>query len=460
MGNLARHAVVALTVLSSAAAAEETLLHAGPMLAATELRSTAIWVQTASETAVQLRYFPAGVPEAARLTPEARTCSSDELVKAFTLAGLEPGGAYEYELYLDGHLVARPYPLTFTTLPLWQWRTPPPDFAAMFGSCAYINEDAYDRPGRPYGSEYEIFAAMAAARPDLMLWLGDNLYYREADLFSASGLAHRYRHDRALPELQPFLAATAHLAIWDDHDFGPNDSDGSYGLKDASLALFKLYWPAATRGLPGVPGVFHKVTWGDVDFFLLDDRYHRKPNGWPQRADKTMLGRAQLEWLKESLVSSHAAFKVIALGNQVLNPLSEYETMAHYAAEQKELVDWIVGQRIDGVVFISGDRHHSELIRLQPAGAYPLYDFTSSSLTAGVHEMKEGHPELANPHRVAGTLVMAHSFGMLRFSGAARQRVLTMQACDRSGKVLWEHQIRQDEVSFPKPPQQGRQRRR
>jgi len=426
----------------------EELLHAGPMHAWTELRSTAIWVQTARAAEVQLRYFPAATPAAARLTPAIATVAAQDYIATFVLSGLEPATEYRYELYIDGTIVERPYPLAFTTQPLWQWRAPAPDFEAMFGSCLYVNEGPYDRPGTPYGSEHQILAAMAARRPDLMVWLGDNLYFRESDFFSPAGLAARYRHDRALPELQPFLAATSHYATWDDHDYGPNNSDATYPLKATSLELFGRYWPALTYGTPETPGVFHTVSWGDVDFFLLDDRWHRKPNDWPSGADKTMLGRAQMEWLKAGLLSSNAVFKVIANGNQVLNANSRHETMTDFS-DTEEILAWIARNRIDGVLFLSGDRHHSELIRVQRPGAYPLYDFTSSSITAGVHVMGPDDPEHRNPLRVDGTLLMEHSFGIVRVTGPRNGRRVTLQACGVDGAVRWERTIAPGELSFP-----------
>ena len=54
----------------------------------------------------------------------------------------------------------------------------------------------------------------------------------------------------------------------------------------------------------------------DVQFFMLDNRYHRDPNEAPDR--KTMLGEEQLEWLKDGLVRSRATFKVIANGGSML----------------------------------------------------------------------------------------------------------------------------------------------
>src|SRR5205814_10050326 len=110
--------------------------------------------------------------------------------------------------------------------------------------------------GKPYGGSYSIFAKMAAQKADLMLWLGDNVYLRENEYTSAEGMRYRYRSDRAQADLQPLLRTGQHAAIWDDHDFGPDDSNSSFVFKDESLALFKRYWANGSYGLLETPGVF------------------------------------------------------------------------------------------------------------------------------------------------------------------------------------------------------------
>src|SRR5256885_9922577 len=61
-----------------------------------------------------------------------------------------------------------------------------------------------------------------------------------------------------------------------------------------------------TCALPisGTPGVFGRARFGDVDIFLLDDRYYRSANKLLDGPDKTMFGAKQLEWLKNALVRS------------------------------------------------------------------------------------------------------------------------------------------------------------
>jgi alkaline phosphatase D len=422
-------------------------LSSGPMLGPAELTQTTVWLQTRRPCRAEVRWWREGKPETARLSPPVETAAAGDHIARFELAGLEPGSRYEYEIYLDGFRLPAPAPLSFRTQEMWRHRTDPPPFRVAIGSCAYINDTPFDRPGEPYGGDYKIFRAIAAARPDFMIWLGDNVYYREADWTTERSMRRRWAHDRALPELQPLLGTVHHYAIWDDHDFGSNDSDRTYRHRATSLRVFQDYWANPTYGLPEAPGVFTRFDWADVEFFLLDDRYHRAPNGLPPGPDKRMFGREQLQWLKESLAGSRAPFKIVAAGGQFWNPLNSFESLGRYPAEQQELFDFLREARIEGVVFLSGDRHHTELLKRQEPGMYPLYEFTSSPLTSGGSRLEK---EADNPARVPGTWVTGgvRNFGVLEVSGKPEARVLTLRTLDADGKELWKHEIREGELKL------------
>lgn len=446
-------ALLLLTLLASPGRAQKhPLLSSGPMPGYAEMTETVIWVQTTRGADAKLRYWPQGKPGEARESETVRTRADGDHIARFTLTGLAMGQQYEYELYLDNRKVARDYPLAFRTQPLWRHRGDPPTFTFAVGSCAYINDPPFDRPGTPYGGDYEIFTALAGKRPDFMVWLGDNIYYREPDWLTESAMRYRWRHNRALDVLQPLLAATHHYAIWDDHDYGPNDSDGSFRLKEAALRVFTDYFPGVVYGADGVPGCFYRFEWGDVEFFMLDDRYHRDPNALTTDPAKRMLGEAQMAWLKRSLASSRAPFKIIANGGQMINPIALFEGFAQFPAEQKELLDFIAAQKVEGVVFLSGDRHSSELLKITPAGGYPLYEFTCSPLTAGATASLRPE-ERDNPARVPGTLVTGkRNFGVITVSGRQNERRLTMVTQDKDGKELWRHELRAQELRFPAAP--------
>jgi alkaline phosphatase D len=350
------------------------------------------------------------------------------------LANLEPGTRYRYRVLADGEPTGMSG--DFRTQPLWEWRTDPPEASIAIGSCAYVNDGRFDRPGTPFGASFEIFDTIAAQRPDVMLWLGDNVYFRQPEWTSLEGMSARYRAYRQLPALQRLWRSTAHVAIWDDHDYGPNDGDASFVMKGAALEAFRRYWPNPTHGVPGIPGIFTQLRVADADFFLLDDRWYRYPNRYPNVPEKALLGAQQFEWLKQALLTSNATFKVVAMGTQFWNRVSCFETWQNYPDEQQKLRDWLREQRIAGVVFLSGDRHFSELLRLPREGTYPLYEFTSSPLTAGVVTNPD-EQERSNPDLVPDTMVTQRNFGMLRLAGPKGNRTLAFESYDAAGTLLW-----------------------
>jgi alkaline phosphatase D len=422
----------------------KALLRSGPMLGYSTLSETAIWVQTTAPTTAQIRYWKSGLPESARLSGVARTTSEGDLIARFVIPDLEFGTEYDYELYLDGRRIAFDFPLRFQTQPMWAWRTEPPAFTAAVGSCAYINEPIYDRPGTPYGSGDHIFRSIAAKKPDLMLWIGDNTYYREGDWESEISMRQRWMHTRQSPEMQPLLAATHNYAMWDDHDYGPNDSDRSYPMRETALRIFKDYWMNRTWGTPETPGVFSRFQWGDVEFFMLDDRYYRSPNRMPDTPEKKMWGDEQAQWLLEGLRSSRAPFKIILNGNQMLNPSGDEEILRRFPGDYARFFDFIRDAKVEGVVLISGDRHHAVLMREEREGMYPLYELTTSPLTAGLHEPREQLP-LAVP----GTLVTkSKNFALLDFSGPRTDRKLTIRLIDDKGTEVWRREILASELKF------------
>lgn len=367
----------------------------------------------------------------------------------FTLTGLNPGTLYQYQLY-SGKKSLTDTVYTFQTPSLWEWRSPAPDFTLLMGSCVYINEPAYDRPGNPYGKSRDILYTMSQQPADFTLWLGDNTYLREVDYSSPSGMYYRYRHTRNDSAVQALLAARPNLAIWDDHDFGPNDADRSFDFKKESLQLFQAFWPNPYSGSVNTPGAFCSVKYADVEFFLMDNRYYRSPN--KMKTDdptKDYWGEEQLQWLKDKLISSKAVFKIIVNGNQVLNSQAnptQMETMEIFPKEKAALLKCLSDYAVPGVLFLSGDRHFTELLKLDRPGAYSLYDFTCSPLTSGVFEKIGETEEGKNLLRVPGSLVTEHNFGRLSVTGSKGERVLKIESINSKGEVKFSWSVSQKEL--------------
>lgn len=406
------------------------------MLGYSEMKEALIWVQTTRPASVQVEYWPADRPDLRHRTEIRQTIRNEGFTARLIADQVEPGNVYEYALLINDEVVPLDYPAVFQTQALWQWRTDPPPFKMALGSCSYVNEPAYDRPGRPYGADYNIFTTIHQMRPDAMLWLGDNTYLREPDWFSRTGFLHRYTHTRSLPELQALLASTHHYAIWDDHDYGQDNSDGSFVHKDLSTDVFRLFWGNPTCGLPGQGGTTSAFKWADMDFFLLDNRYFRTANN-RKTGQPTLLGQEQLEWLVNALVSSRAPFKFVAVGGQVLNTHAGHETYINLAPDERAfLLKRIEEEGIRNVVFLTGDRHHTELSKLTLGNGIDIYDLTVSPLTSGSHQGEE-----RNLLREAGTLVSTRNFGMLEFDGPRTERTMTIRIYDSQGVEQWSRTI-------------------
>ena len=152
-----------------------------------------------------------------------------------------------------------------------------------------------------------------------------------------------------------------------------------------------------------------------------------------------------MNWLKNALLYSNAPFKIIANGSQVLNPASPYDKLLDCPAEYYELMNFLAENKITGVLFMSGDRHHSEVIKVNRQGAYPLYDVTVSPLTAGTHRF--GGPEANNPYRVFG-LDEKQNYGKFSFTGARGQRKLTVEFFGVKGDKLGEWSVSESELKY------------
>lgn len=405
-----------------------------PMLGPTELRSARIWaLAPGPDVGYQVVYGKQG--DAPKDTMNVQSDGNRFNAIHAEIPHLEPGTSYWAYFVSENQAVSDT--LFFQTQVLWDFRMDPPPFKLMTGSCAFINEEAYDRPGKPYGGDYAIFETMAAEEADLMLWLGDNIYLREVDFGSPSGYAHRYKHVRTLPEIQNLLAACPHLAIWDDHDFGPNDCDGSWVHKDWAQQAFESFWYNPSYGLPGhAGGITTQYRFGDVDLFLLDNRYHRVNHDVKTDVPQ-ILGKEQMDWLIASLKRSKAPFKLVAIGGQMLSDAAIYENFAQFPEERKELLDRIAAENIKGVIFLTGDRHNSEMTSLQLPNGHWVHDITCSPLTSTSYD----HSEEPNTLRVSGSMVGVRNYTTLEFSGPRKDRVMRVVMHDKAGGILWEQTL-------------------
>jgi alkaline phosphatase D len=351
-------------------------LHAGPMVGHVTDTTARLWAKGSNQGRLAFKMGLQADLSDGRVVSAADLTESASFTGQVQVDGLQPATRYFYAPVLDGApALARPYP-SFVTAPAKEHRG---QLRVAFGSC--VGHRGYHAAAA--------FGEMAArADFDLLLMLGDNHY---GDTTDPALLRDYYHMHRTVAGFEKLIREKPTYAIWDDHDFGPNNSDGTTKGKEDSLRVFQQWWANPGYGEQGNPGCYYGFARGGVDFFMLDSRYYRTPNKTVEDGKKTMLGARQLQWLKDGLAASKAPFKIVACGSE-WQTLTQPDCWSSFARERQEIFDHITAQKIDGVVLLSGDRHLTAGYQIQ--GRH--LEFTSGPLGSGNSTLQE------NPERFTG----------------------------------------------------------
>lgn len=316
------------------------------------------------------------------------------------------------------------------------------DNAFLFGSCAFI-PNGISRIYRPYKMN-RIYRTMAKERAKKMFWLGDNIYlFPDYITSSQKKIYNSYLKVRKDRSLNTFLSCgIEHHAIWDDHDFGPNNSSGLFENASLTTTSFINFW---NKFNVRDSGIYELVHHDKIDFFLTDTRTFYKVN------EGSFLGVNQLEWLKKSLLSSKAKFKFILFSNQVLNPKTNHETINKgiYKEEKDILLDFIKRESINGVVFFSGDRHFAEVhTHTETLLSYSLYDFTTSPLSSPRHRLFFKEEKKNDDTRVPGSFYSNKNYLKCTIQKQGNQEILLFEYKNKFGKTVFQHALSEKDLGY------------
>ena len=350
-------------VPEAVAVAGPVFLHAGPMVGHVTEKTARLWAKASNTSRLAFKVGLQADLSDGRIVEGGDLVEEGSFTGTVDVSGLEPATRYHYAPVLDGRVaMERPYPSFVTAPPAAQESR----LRFAFGSCV----------GRRGYHAAAAFGEMAErGNFDLLLMLGDNHY---GDTTAPLLLCDYYHMLRTVTGFERLIRQTPTYAIWDDHDFGPNNSDGTTPGKEGSLRVFRQWWANPSYGEEQNPGCYYRFSRNGVDFFMLDSRYHRTPNNTPEDGTKTMLGARQLQWLKEGLAASKAKFKVVACGSE-WQTFTQPDCWSSFTRERQEILDHISSQQIKGVVLLSGDRHFTA--GYQVLGRY--LEFTSGPFGSG-----------------------------------------------------------------------------
>jgi alkaline phosphatase D len=308
-----------------------------------------------------------------------------------------------------------------------------------FGSCVH-----QDRP-------QPIWERIVAAKPELFLMLGDNIY---ADTEDMTQMRRMYAQLAAQPGYKKLRGACPILATWDDHDFGANDAGAEYPKKKESQQLFLDFF-----GVPKVSprrkqeGVYSAHVFGPkgkrVQIILLDTRYHRSPLKKDPKLPRnkgqyvgnddpnaTILGAAQWKWL-EAQLKVPAQVRLLCSSIQLVAEDHGFEKWMNFPRERQRLFRLIRDTKAAGVIVLSGDRHLGELSVMNAGIGYSLYDLTSSGLNMGNQRWRQLEP---SRHRVA-ILDRGNNFGVVRIDWDNADPLIRLEIHDSDGEVVIRHKV-------------------
>ena len=284
-------------------------------------------------------------------------------------------------------------------------------------------------------------------KPDLFIWLGDNIY---GDSEVLDTLDAKYKRLESKSEFQNLSATCPMISTWDDHDYGANDAGRHYPLKLQSKELFLNFWKVPKEDIRYQrEGIYTAYYYQDgkhtLQIIVLDmrtfrddlRRYHGEQVDTTrffydldylpyETTDSTLLGETQWSWLEKQL-SVPADLRIIASSSQFGITFNGYEAWANFPHEQKRFLDLVKSTGANGVVFISGDVHYAEISRLNYPEVYPIYDVTASGITS------TWDFATPNDNRIDGA-VMENHFGLLEIEWEGKPNV-NMKIIDVNGKV-------------------------
>lgn len=201
---------------------------------------------------------------------------------------------------------------------------------------------------------------------DFLLHIGDLHYY---NINTNDINRYRVAYNSVISEAahRTFWSQHPVIYVWDDHDYGPNDSDSTAPGRPAARAAFREtvpHYPLAAGG--GNEPIYYTFDVGRCRFIVTDLRSERTPYTVADNPTKTVLGTEQKKWFKEQLLAANAdpgvgvifwacSFPWTGTGSPGAFP--PRENWAAYPTERAEIATFIKSNNVQNLFLLSGDMH-------------------------------------------------------------------------------------------------------
>jgi alkaline phosphatase D len=255
----------------------------------------------------------------------------------------------------------------------------------------------------------DIWNDLVHAKPAMFMWIGDSVY---ADATDSKHLEAQYNKLYDHPNYRKMRAAIPLIGIWDDHDYGRNNSGVENPIKKQAQQIFLNFigeQASSNRrqqeGLYTTYDVNHDGL--KIKVIMLDTRYFR---GKPFQKDSDMLGAAQWTWFENVLDHTNADLHLIVSGISVLSgKLPRSEQWENFPKDMTRLFETIQKRKTKNVVFLTGDRHFAGVLQRKVNG-FPYVELMSSGIN---HDVKPGIPRKFMSNMYGGMAWFDKHIGLL-----------------------------------------------
>jgi len=310
----------------------------------------------------------------AQKTKTVTTSSNQNDVVEFPLTKLKPNTTYYYALEVNGRIEKQK---------AGELRTFPEgasSFTFAFASCAKTE------------SVSDVFDRIRENKPLFYMNMGD-FHYLNITTNSRTRFRDAYDLVLSSPTQSDLYRHIPFVYIWDDHDFGGNNSNRRASSHEAARLTYEEYVPhyPLASGEGDVP-IYQTFSVGRAKFILTDLRSERDSAAKRDTPEKTMMGAKQKAWFKQQLLEANGKYPLIFwmstvpwLGHATSNyyrgiPPDKFGFIHHtnlhpealrsrprlrsdedhwsvYSYERREIANFIKSNHISGVCILHGDSH-------------------------------------------------------------------------------------------------------
>lgn len=194
----------------------------------------------------------------------------------------------------------------------------------------------------------------------MFVHLGDLHYYNPGQIIGSAVADYRTCLDDVLlqPRQHELYRNVPLTWIWDDHDYGPNDSDETNPGKANAWQVYRERVPSYPLA-NDTEGIHHAFTIGRVQFIAWDYRSFKSPKENTDDASKTALGASQKAWLRSLLETTTAeALVILQQTAWAVPPTVGSDAWGGYNTERQELADMFTSLGwADRMIMVGADVH-------------------------------------------------------------------------------------------------------